>query len=108
VERPRERTDTPAVRKKRKRIHRVQVIRLRSIEGGSGQLVERQVAVDVPKFRYVDKEQFDEDWHLASWVPADPDGPTVLMNKDAPILMEASTVRSPCARSRTLRSCSRT
>jgi hypothetical protein len=89
VARQLERTGTPPVRKKRKRIHRVQVIRLRAIEGGSGQLVERQVAVDVPKFRYVDKEQFEEDWHLASWVPNDPDGPTVLMNKDAPILMEA-------------------
>jgi hypothetical protein len=55
VERQRERTGTPSVRKKRKRAHRVQVIRLRSIEGGSGQLVERQVAVDMPKFRYVDK-----------------------------------------------------
>jgi hypothetical protein len=51
--------------------------------------VERQVAVDVPKFRYVDKEQFDEDWHLASWVPNDPEGPTVLMNSEAPILLEA-------------------
>jgi len=89
VERQRERIGTPAVRKKRKRIHRVQVIRLRAIEGGNGHLVERQFAVDVPKFRYVDKEQFEENWHLASWVPNDPDGPTVLMNKDAPILMEA-------------------
>ena len=76
-------------RKKRKRARRIQVIRLRAIEGGSGQGVERQVAVDVPKFRYVDKDQFDEDWHLASWVPNDPEGPTVLMNSEAPILLEA-------------------
>ena len=51
--------------------------------------MERQVAVDVPRFRYVDKDQFEEDWHLASWVPNDPEGPTVLMNQDCPILLEA-------------------
>jgi hypothetical protein len=47
------------------------------------------VAVDVPKYRYVGKEEFDEVWHLASWVPADPEGPTVLMNREAPLLLEA-------------------
>ena len=85
VERQRERTG----RKNRKRARRVQVIRFRAHEGGTGQGVERLVAVDVPKFRYVDKDQFDEEWHLASWVPNDPEGPTVLMNRDAPILAEA-------------------
>jgi hypothetical protein len=45
--------------------------------------------VDVPNFRYVDKDQFDEHWHLASWVPNDPEGPTVLMNAEAPLLIEA-------------------
>jgi len=76
-------------RKRRKRARRIQVIRLRASEGGNGQGVERQVAVDVPKFRYVDKDQFDEEWHLASWVPNDPECPTVLMNREAPILLEA-------------------
>jgi hypothetical protein len=65
------------------------MIRLRATVGGTGQAVERQVAVDVPKFRYVGKEEFETAWHLASWVPADPDGPTVLMNHDAPMLLEA-------------------
>ena len=87
VEQERERKQT--MRKKRKSQRRIQVIRLRAIEGGIGQGVERQVAVDVPKFRYVSKEEFDEDWHLASWVPNDPEGPTVLMNKEAPLLVEA-------------------
>ena len=81
-------------RKKRKRARRIQVIRLRANEGGNGQGVERQVAVDVPKFRYVDKDQFDEDWHLASWVPNDPEGPTVLMNREAPILLRRSSTTS--------------
>lgn len=87
VERARERERS--VRRHRKNRRRIQVIRLRANESGNGQAVERQVAVDVPKFRYVDKAQFDEDWHLASWVPNDPDGPTVLMNEEAPLLLEA-------------------
>jgi hypothetical protein len=77
------------IRKKRRRRRHIQVIRLRATEGGTGQGVERQVAVDVPKFRYVTKDEFDEAWHLASWVPNDPEGPTVLMNNEAPLLLEA-------------------
>ena len=50
---------------------------------------EQQVEVDVPKFRYMGADAFDEAWHLASWGPNDPDGPTVYMNKDAPLLLEA-------------------
>ena len=45
--------------------------------------------VDVPKYKYVGKEDFETPWHLASWVPADPEGPTVLMNRESPILLEA-------------------
>lgn len=76
------------IRKKRKSQRRTQIIRFRAAEDGNGLGVERQVAVDVPKFRYVSKSEFDEEWHLASWVPNDPEGPTVLMNSDAPILLE--------------------
>ncbi len=65
------------------------MIRLRVTAGGDGEGVERQVAVDVPKFKYVDKDQFEKEWQLATWVPTDPDGPTVLMNCDSPILLEA-------------------
>jgi hypothetical protein len=48
----------------------------------------------VPRFTYVGQEQFDSAWHLASWVPTDPLGPTVLMmtvlmNRDCPIMLEA-------------------
>jgi Histidine kinase-, DNA gyrase B-, and HSP90-like ATPase len=78
-----------SVRKKRKTQRRVQIIRLRATDGGSGQAIERQVAVDVPKYRYVSKDEFDEPWHLACWVPNDPEGPTVLMNREAPLLLEA-------------------
>lgn len=87
IDRPVERERTP--RRRRKSQRRVQVIRLRAIEGGTGTGVERQVSVDVPKFRYTDKDEFEEDWHFASWVPNDPDGPTVFLNRDAPLLLEA-------------------
>ena len=79
---------------KRRRKRRIQVIHLRSTAGGNRHGVEREVAVDVPRFTYVGQEQFDSAWHLASWVPTDPLGPTVLMmtvlmNRDCPIMLEA-------------------
>jgi hypothetical protein len=43
----------------------------------------------VPKFRFAGRDEFDHPWHLALWLPNDPDGPTVLMNEDSPILSEA-------------------
>jgi hypothetical protein len=73
----------------RKRKRRRYVIHLRALAGGNGQGVEREVAVDVPRFTYVGKDDFENPWHLASWAPQDPQGPTVLMNADSPILLEA-------------------
>jgi hypothetical protein len=74
---------------KRRRNRRIQVIQLRAVTGGNGQGIERQVAVDVPRFTYVGEDAFENPWHLASWVPNDPEGPTVLMNRECPILLEA-------------------
>ena len=76
-------------RPRRRRPKRVQVIRFKAIEGGNGEGVEREVAVDVPKFRFAGKDDFDHAWHLATWLPSDPDGPTVLINEDSPVLLEA-------------------
>ena len=33
-------------------------------------------------------DEFERPWHLAAWVPNDPEGPTVLINVDSPILEE--------------------
>ena len=74
---------------KRKKKRRVHVVHLRANAGGDGQVEERLVAVDVPRFAYVSKDEFEDPWHLATWVPNDPEGPTVLMNRDCPILLEA-------------------
>jgi Histidine kinase-, DNA gyrase B-, and HSP90-like ATPase len=89
IERDSERTRVRTTHKRGKRNRRIQIIHLRAAAGGNGQGVERQVAVDVPRFTYVGTDEFENPWHLASWVPNDPEGPTVLMNRDCPILLEA-------------------
>jgi hypothetical protein len=87
MERNHERVGVHTLKRKRKR--RIHIVHLRANTGGNGQGVERQVAVDVPRFTYVGQEEFENPWHLASWIPTDPEGPTVLMNRDCPILLEA-------------------
>ena len=47
-------------RRKRKSQRRIQIIRLRATDGGNGQAWSAEFAVDVPKFRYVGKEEFDD------------------------------------------------
>ena len=42
-----------------------------------------------PKYRFARASEFDKPWHLALWAPHDPDGPTVVINTDSPILEEA-------------------
>lgn len=54
------------------------------------QVLGREVnaPVDVPKYRLGKREDFETPWHLALWDPRDPEGPTVLINADSPILEE--------------------
>jgi hypothetical protein len=56
---------------------------------GSDRLEAAKVPVDVPSYRFARKGDFEKAWHLASWCPHDPAGPTVLINLDSPILEEA-------------------
>ena len=65
----------PSTRKRKRRVH---VIHLRALASGNGQGVECEVAVDVPRFTYVGKDEFENPWHLASWAPTDPQGPPFL------------------------------
>lgn len=76
-------------RSKRRRNKTIEKVRFIGGEGQGGELAERSVMVDVPKFRFANKEDFDHDWHLAAWNPNDPDGPTVVINQDAPVILEA-------------------
>jgi hypothetical protein len=75
-------------RSRRKRKKTVKVLRKKMMPGGPEGGVEREAPVDVPKFRMAEKDDFEKPWHLAVWVPHDPDGPTVLINQDSPILEE--------------------
>lgn len=73
-------------RRKRKRTHRVRLKRARQGENEEGS--ERSVPVDVPRYDFKGSEDFDKPWHLATWAPRDPEGPTVYINKESGILEE--------------------
>jgi hypothetical protein len=75
-------------RRRRRRNKTIKIIRKRAVPGGSGEGVEAEAPVDVPKYRMATKDDFDKAWHLAMWDPNSPDGPTVLINQDSPILLE--------------------
>jgi hypothetical protein len=77
---------SPSPRRKRRKI--IKVIVQRAIPGGSGQGIERDVPVDIPQFRFASAEEFEKPWHIAMWAPHDPDGPTVVINVDSPVLQE--------------------
>jgi hypothetical protein len=62
-----------------------------AIPGGKTLVVEADTPVDVPRFRMARADQFERSWHLAAWVPNDPEGPTVRVNVDSPILEEVVT-----------------
>lgn len=74
--------------RRRKSRRTVKVVRVKALPGGSDQGVERDTPVDVPKYRFGAVDQFEKPWHLALWAPHDPDGPTVVINVDSPILLE--------------------
>jgi hypothetical protein len=73
---------------RRKRPKTLKVIRKRAVAGTDGEGVEREVAVDIPRYRFAHLDEFEKPWHIALWAPHDPDGATVLINVDSPILQE--------------------
>jgi hypothetical protein len=76
-------------RSRRKRTKTLQHIRLRADVGSGGAAVEMEVPVDVPKYRYESADEFEHEWHAAMWCPHYESGPTVVLNKDAPVIREA-------------------
>ncbi len=66
----------------------VKVIRTGAVPGGADQAGERSTAVDIPRYRFGRSGEFERDWHLALWAPNDPDGPTVIVNIESPVLEE--------------------
>jgi hypothetical protein len=73
---------------RRKRRRTVKVIRKVATQGGSSTLVESEVPVDVPRILFEQSDAFEKPWHLALWTPNDPEGPSVRVNVDSPILQE--------------------
>ncbi len=73
---------------RRRRRKAVKILRTPVIVGGPDEGVERRVPVDVPRFRVVGKDEFERPWHVALWAPNSPDGPTVLINQESPVLQE--------------------
>ncbi len=73
--------------RRRKRSKTVKVVR-RAIVGQGEEGVEREVPVDIPRFRAAQSDAFTHPWHIALWAPNDTDGPTVLINIDSSILRE--------------------
>jgi hypothetical protein len=76
-------------RSRRHTLRLVRQVRARAMAGGSGQAAEREVPVSIPAYRYATNEEFDQEWLMATWAPNAPDGPTVILNSDAPMLLEA-------------------
>jgi hypothetical protein len=76
-------------RARRKKKKTVMVLRKKAVLGGSDTGVEADVPVDVPRYRFGNKDEFERPWHLALWAPNDPDGPTVVLNVDSPLLQES-------------------
>ncbi len=82
-----EREKTEDGYRRRKRSKTVKVVR--SAFAGQGEDgVEREVPVDIPRFRYAAADAFTQPWHLALWAPNDTEGPAILINVESPILQE--------------------
>jgi hypothetical protein len=84
-----EEIDPVRPRSREKRRKSLKVLLPKANPGSARGGVEREVPVDVPRYVFSHKDNFQEDWHLAAWVPNDPEGPTVELNTDSPILDEA-------------------
>jgi hypothetical protein len=65
------------------------VLEKKALPGGNEKGEQRDMPVDVPRYRYAHKDEFEKPWHLALWAPTSPDGPEVVINGDSPILEEA-------------------
>ena len=70
----------------RRRSKTVRRLVAKAYAGGDSVAVERNVVVDVPRYRWGNKDDFDQPWHIALWNEADN---TVVLNPEAPVVMES-------------------
>lgn len=71
---------------RRKRLKSIKQLVPKAYTGIDGVAVERTVQVDVPKYRFAPKEDFELPWHIAMW---DELSNTVVVNQEAPVLLES-------------------
>lgn len=71
---------------RRKRLKTIRQLVPKAYSGADGIGVERMIQVDVPRYRFSAKEDFEQPWHIALW---DEVNNTVVINKEAPVLLES-------------------
>lgn len=71
-------------RRKARRTHKA--ARRKARDTGNDVTQEQDAPVSIPRYEFAPRDNFEEPWHLALWAPNDPQGPTVFINVDAPIL----------------------
>jgi hypothetical protein len=86
---PREEPQVLPDRSRRKRSKVIKLLGKRAALNGADAGVLRDMPVDVPRFRFAYADEFERPFHVAMWAPHDPDGPTVLINVESPVLEEA-------------------
>ncbi len=64
------------------------VTRKLAAKEGQTQGIMAEDPVDVPRYRFSRADAFTRPWHMAMWVPHDPEGPTVLINVESHVLNE--------------------
>jgi len=66
-------------------------VRARAIEDALGERGMREISVnvDVPHYAWLDAKDFENPWHAATWLRKGPKGPTVYLNRDSSIFIEA-------------------
>lgn len=82
-------TEEPATGRGGQRSKRSKAIRklvAKAFTGADGIGIEREVVVDVPRYRWGNKEDFEQPWHIALWNEAEN---TVVLNPEAPVVLES-------------------
>ncbi len=64
------------------------ITRKLAVKEGAMEGIMADEPMDVPRYRFSRADAFTRPWHMAMWVPHDPEGPTVLINVESHILLE--------------------
>lgn len=75
-------------RKKRKDRRARKKVQKVAAPGATQEGGQQSKLLDIPKYRFALKADFEREWHIALWSPNDPGGPTVFINQESPILEE--------------------